>query len=87
MKIKENFVLKQVAGKHIVVPILEEAVNFNGILTLNDTSAFLFNLMKTEISMDALVDEVIKHYEIDDKTAKRDITSFVEILKQKGIIE
>ena len=35
MKINENFVLRQLADTHVVLPLGEASVSFNGILTLN----------------------------------------------------
>lgn len=86
MKIKENYVLKKLAGKNIVVPIKEEAVNFNGILTLNETSAFLFEKLKQETSVEDLVKDLTKTYEVSEEIAKKDILLFVDMLKEKGLI-
>ena len=42
MKIKEGYILRNVAGSFVVVPIGEAASEFNGMMNLNDTGAFLF---------------------------------------------
>jgi hypothetical protein len=87
MKIKDQYVLKRLAGKNIVVPIKEEAVNFNGIITLNETSAFLFEKLKNETTIELLVKDMTEAYEVDHDTAKKDIISFIDTLKKKGLIE
>ena len=40
MKIKEGYLLREVAGSNIVVPIGEGELNFSGVITLNDVGAF-----------------------------------------------
>ena len=46
MKLKANYVLREVAGENIVIPVDSEAINFNGIMTLNETGKFLWNQLK-----------------------------------------
>ena len=41
MKIKDGYMVREVAGSQIVVPVGERTVDFNGIITLNETAAFL----------------------------------------------
>lgn len=86
MKIKEGFMLKNVAGKHIVVPVGEEAVNFNGLITLNSSGKMLFEALQRDVEMIQLVQLMLVKYDIDEETAKNDVNAFVNKLKSKGII-
>ena len=47
MKIKEDFVLRKVADSYVVVPVNKLTLDFNGIINLNETGAFLFESSKT----------------------------------------
>ena len=60
MKIKKGFVLKQVAGNFIVVPTGSLVKNFNGVVNLNQTGAFLWSKCQDEIDRDKLIEELIK---------------------------
>ncbi|MBU1142513.1 MAG: PqqD family protein [Firmicutes bacterium] len=86
MKIKEGFMLKNVAGKNIVVPVGEEAVNFNGLITLNSSGKMLFEALQKDVEMIQLVQLMLVKYDIDEETAKNDVNAFVNKLKSKGII-
>jgi sensor domain CHASE-containing protein len=86
MKIKEGFVLKSVAGEHIVVPVGNKAIDFNGLITLNKSGKLLFESLKEEKTLEDLVNILLTHYEIDELTASNDVVSFVDILKSKDII-
>ena len=46
MKIKENLVLRQVADTWTVLPLGKDIINFDGMLTLNDTGAMLWQLLE-----------------------------------------
>ncbi len=87
MKIKNNYVLRTVANEHIVVPIGTEAVNFNGVLSLNATGKWLWEQLQVETSLETLTSKMMKVYKVDQKTAENDILAFVNKLKQKAIIE
>ena len=41
MDIKKDFVVRTIAGQDVVVPIGENVAKFNGIISLNETAAFL----------------------------------------------
>jgi hypothetical protein len=86
MKIKENYVLKEVAGKYLIVPINEEALNFNGIITLNETGAFLFRLLQVDQSLENLVNQMTDSYHVEAKQAEKDIENIIQQLNEKGLI-
>ena len=86
MKIRDGFILKSVAGKNIVVSVGAE-VNFNGMLTLNDTGVFFWELLQSEITKEEMLKKITAEYDIDEETASRDIDSFTEKLRSSGILE
>ena len=43
MQIKPGFAMRKIAGSNIVVPVGAASSDFNGMITLNDTGAFLWN--------------------------------------------
>ena len=89
MKIKEGFVLEEVGGSYLAVAVGELAGDFNGMVRLNGTGAFFWNLMKDKhVSRDELVAEAVKAYEgISAKDVLPGIVAFEEKLRAAGIIE
>lgn len=87
MKIKEGFILRNVAGNNVVVPIGHNSVDFNGMISLNDTGAFLFEKMLQDISREDLIKAVVEEYEIDEELAKTDVDNFIEKVKGEGLFE
>ena len=65
MKIKEGFMLREVAGNSVVVAVGEN-LDFNGMMTLNSTGTFLWNILKEDVSIDDLVNGLVNEYEIDE---------------------
>jgi hypothetical protein len=87
MKIKKGYILKSVSDKYVVVPVGEEAIHFNGLITLNRSGKFLFESLKEESTVESLTLFMIEKYDIDAKTAEQDVLSFIKKLKEKNIIE
>ena len=87
MKIKEGYLLREVAGSNIVVPIGEGELNFSGVITLNDVGAFFWKKLEKGCTKEELLDSLLAEYEIDKETASSDIDEFVGKLKEAGLLE
>ncbi len=87
MKIKDNFMLREVAGYFVVVPVGEGALNFNGVINLNESGAFLWKTMEKEVSEADMVSALLGEYDVDEERAKADVAAFVARMKDAGLIE
>ncbi len=87
MKIKKGFVLRSIAGSNIVVPVGAASINFNGMITLNDSGAFLWREMEKDTDVDELVAAILSEYETDEATARAYTEEFVQKLDEVGCIE
>lgn len=87
MRIKEGYMLREAAGETVVVPFGEEALNFQGIISLNETGAFLWKLLEQGCEQDILVKALLNEYEIDAETANNDVKNFVEKVKKAGVLD
>ena len=87
MKIKEGFVLKTIAGSTIAVPVGENLVNLQMMLTLNESGAFLWQQLEKGCSEDALIEAMTGEYDIDAETARADVLEFLKILKENHILD
>lgn len=87
MKIKKGFVLRSIAGSNIVVPVGAASIDFNGMITLNDSGAFLWREMEKDTDVDELVAAILSEYETDEATARAYTEEFVQKLDEVGCIE
>lgn len=87
MRIKEEYVLQNIAGKWIVIDTNARSVNFNKILALNSTGKFLWDKLEKGSDYDALIDTLIDAYEIDRKLAQDDVDKFINELKELECVE
>ena len=87
MKLKEGFLLREVAGSNIVVPVGKAELDFGGMLTLNPVGAFIWNQLSEDTTEEKIVRAVLDAYEIDEATARRDTHAFLEKMGGKGLLE
>ena len=86
MKIEKEFILREIAGDYLLVPVGKAASEFNGMININETGAFLFKLLQEDVSIEQLVEALCQEYEVDQRQAKEDVDSFVQSLKKYRII-
>lgn len=82
MKIKEGFVLRTIAGSHVVVPVGAASIDFNGMITLNDSGAFLWKELEKGGDVDSLTAALLREYEVDEATARSCAADFIKKLKE-----
>lgn len=87
MKIKDGFILRQVAGSYIVIGVGGDSVDFNGMITVNETGAFLWEKLAGGISREDLLRAMLDEYEVDEATAKEDIAEFLKLLEDGKLLE
>ena len=87
MKIKENFALRQVAGNWVVLPLAAATLDFNGMLTLNESGCLLWNLLKQGSSREALATALTEEYDVTFEQALADVDEYLEKLDKAGCID
>ena len=87
MKLKEDFVLRQVADTWVVLPLGAASVDFNGMLTLNETGAFLWQQLQNGAAADALVSALTAEYDVTPAQAAADVQAFCQKLLDVGCAE
>ncbi len=86
MKLKDGFVLRQVAGQAVVLPA-GDTLDLNMMITLNETGEFLWERLQSETNEDTLVTALLSEYDVDAQTARKAVVAFVEKLNDNGFLE
>ena len=86
MKLKQGFIMREIAGDIIVVPSGDE-LNLNMMITLNGTGKFLWEHLEAGTTMDELVQAMLGEYDVDEQTARAGAERFVSKLQERGFME
>lgn len=87
MKLKSGFVIHSVGDENIVVPIGERTKDFRGIVRLNNSGTYLWEIMKNEFTVQTLVAALLEKYDVSEETAEKTASAFIKELDDGGLIE
>lgn len=87
MKIKEGYILSEIAGSYHVVAVGKAVKEFKGIINLNKSGAFLFERLTKGATEDELVMALVSEYEVDEQTARNDVIKFTKGLAEANLVE
>ena len=87
MKIKSGFVVRKIANQYMAVPVGARAKVLHGMLGLNETAAFIWELLKEERTEEELAALVFEEYEISEEHALEAVQRFCKSLQEEGVLE
>ena len=87
MKIKEGFVIREIAGQSVVIALGAAAKSYNGMIRLNDTAKLIWQGLEKGMDKDAIVDMILEEYDVERELAEKDFDKFVNALIGANIIE
>lgn len=87
MKIKSDFILRNVAGTYVVVPVGKRADEFNGMINLNETGAFFWELAEKGCTREELINAGLDTYNVDKAVLERDVDKFIQTLTDNSLFE
>ena len=86
MKIKNGFVVRKIANQYMAVPVGARAKELHGMIGLNETAAFLWELLKEERTEEELVQGLLAEYDVEEDQASRSVKHFYELLAAEGVL-
>lgn len=87
MKIKTGFILRNVANTHIVVPVAQNTLNYKGMLSLNESGAFLWGVLQKGTDKAGLLEALLNEYDVPQNIAAADIEEFLTQIRRIGALE
>lgn len=87
MKIKEGFMLRNVADNYVVVPVGKASLEFKGLINLNHVGAFIWSCLEKETTLDEVILKVINEYNIDNELASHDVNAFINKLIEAKLLD
>jgi hypothetical protein len=82
-----SVVTRKTGNEYVLVPIADNIADMNSVFTLNETGAFIWELIDGTRDVEAIIEELEKEYETDEATAREDVLNFLEKMKGYLIIK
>ncbi|MFR9651844.1 MAG: PqqD family protein [Rikenellaceae bacterium] len=88
MKIVDGFVLRSVAGEMIVSGESVAQINFNKLIALNESAAYLWGeIIGCDFTVERLAELLVAKYEIDPQRAMADAEAVAQSWSEVGLVE
>lgn len=86
MRIKNGFVLREVAGQAMVIATGEASKDFHGMIKLNDTGKDIWQGLMDGLSEAEIAKSLQEKYEVEPEKAMEDTHTFVQKMKEMGFL-
>lgn len=86
MEVKKQLVLREIAGDYALIPVGDTVIKNNGLFSLSETGARIWELLPQADGAEQLVGALLEEYDIDRDTLARDVNEFLEQLRQMEIL-
>lgn len=86
MKLKNGFVLGEIAGEYVVMPS-GDALDLTKITTLNETGKFIWEHLEQETTEEEIVAAILAEYDINREDAAACVAEFIKKLESYNFLE
>lgn len=81
-----SVVTRKTGNEYVLVPVENNIADMNSVYTLNETGAFLWELIDGENNIEDMIEALIREYDIDEQTATSDVSEFITEMRKYLII-
>lgn len=87
MKRKQGFEIVQIAGEYLLIPSDGESICAGSTIVLNEVSAFVLNALREDTGREALLDALLRVYDVHREVAQADLDRLLDTFRQLGLVE
>lgn len=87
MKLKNEMLLREVAGEIIAIPVGKTALNFNGMICLNEVGAEIWKGLQEKQSKEEILERILQEFEVSREEAAADLEEFLQQLRHNDLLE
>lgn len=85
MKIKNGYLLREVAENHVVVPVGN--LDFDGMITLNETGTLIWKKLEIGATEEELIQAILAEYDVSKEIAAADVKTFLQALRGAKLLD
>lgn len=86
-RVKKLFYLQEIAGEYVVIARGPYALQFGGVLVLNESCLLLWKKMKEYCTSEELYEELMEQYGIEEQVAKVDVDTCIRKMLEYGLLD
>lgn len=87
MKIKGEFVIRELMGDTVLIPVGKTALEYNGMITMNPVCGHIWKELEAGKNRDEILVSLLDCFEVEKEEAARDLDELLEKLSEAGFLE
>lgn len=87
MKLKREFILREIMGEVIAIPVGDSLLNFNGMICINEVGDVIWRGLQAEKSKEEILEEILDQFDVTCEEATADLDDFLRRLRQSDLLE
>ena len=84
---KTGFLLRNVAGEYLLMPVDQTAPKGKGAILLNRISAFVWEKLQSPVSREELLKALLEQFDVAEEIADEDLTELLDRFRELELIE
>jgi hypothetical protein len=81
-----DIVTRKTGNEYVLVPIANNIADMNSVYTLNETGAFIWELIDGKRNVEEIIHALTEEYEIDHQSATEDVFTLINNMSNYLII-
>ena len=81
-----NIVTRKTGSEYVLVPVANNIADMNSVYTLNESGAFIWELIDGKRNVEEIINTLTEEYDIDRDSAEKDVFSFINDMSNYLII-
>lgn len=87
MRVSNNYISRNIAQEHLLIPTGEAALSVKGLIALSESGSLLYQKLQSECTREDLISALTQEYDVDASTAGEDVDAFLEQMRQLNMLE
>ena len=86
-QINPDYLLRKIGGEYAIIPVGEDCLISNAVMTPNDSAVFLWNLFLSPCSEEEAIEQIMENYDGAPEQIKADVRRFLQETLRCGILK
>lgn len=82
----QSVVTTKTGNEYVLVPVANNIADMNSMYTLNESGAFIGEHIDGERTVEEIIKELMKEYDVDLETASEDVFTFIDNISKYLVV-
>ena len=87
MKLKNNYVLKQIASETVAIYLYKDTADLRRAVSLNGSAKLIFEALQKGVTKEEIVLTLTQAYSLSEEEAKGDAEAFLQLLYNNNLLD